>query len=140
MELTGKRALIPGSTGGIGSETARLMGAAGAEVVVSGRDAERGAATVRSITDSGGTARFVAGDLTELQTLRRLAEQAGAVDILVNNAAVFPGGPTVSQDIETFDTVLAANIRAPYFLPAALVPAMVAKGSGSVINVSSMAG
>src|ERR1700738_3271916 len=142
MELTGKRALITGSTGGIGSETARLMGTAGAEVVVSGRDAERGAATVRSITESGGTARVVAGGraLPDPDSLRRLAEQAGAVDILVNNAAIFPGGPTVSQDIETFDTVLAANIRAPYFLTAALVPAMVAKGSGSVINVSSMAG
>jgi NAD(P)-dependent dehydrogenase (short-subunit alcohol dehydrogenase family) len=139
MELTGKLALITGSTGGIGSESARLMAAAGAEVVVSGRDAERGAATVRSIVQSGGAARFVAADLTDPESLRRLAEQAGAVDILVNNAAVFPGAPTVSQDIETFDAALAANIRAPYFLTAALVPAMIAKGSGSVINVSSMA-
>ena len=139
MELTGKLALITGSTGGIGSESARLMAAAGAEVVVSGRDAERGAATVRSIVESGGSARFVAADLTDPDSLRRLAEQAGAVDILVNNAAVFPGAPTVSQDIETFDAALAANIRAPYFLTAALVPAMIAKGSGSVINVSSMA-
>jgi NAD(P)-dependent dehydrogenase (short-subunit alcohol dehydrogenase family) len=82
---------------------------------------------VRSIVESGGAARFVAADLTDPDALRRFAEQAGAVDILVNNAAVFPGAPTVSQDIETFDVVLAANIRAPYFLTAALVPAMIAK-------------
>jgi NAD(P)-dependent dehydrogenase (short-subunit alcohol dehydrogenase family) len=115
------------------------MAAAGAEVIVSGRNAERGAATVRAIVDGGGAARFVPADLADLTSLRRLAEEAGGVDILVNNAAIFPGGPTVSQDVESFDAVLAANIRAPYFLTAALAPGMVAKGSGSIINVSTMA-
>src|SRR5579862_2005104 len=115
MELTGKLALVTGSTGGIGSETARLLAELGAEVVVSGRDAERGAATVRSITESGGAARFVAADLADPASLRSLAEQAGAVDILVNNAALFPGAPTVAQDLESFDAVFAANVRAPYF-------------------------
>ncbi len=91
MELSDKVALVTGSTGGIGAETARLMAAAGAEVVVSGRNAERGAATVRSITDTGGKARFVAADLTDPAALRCLAEAAGPVDILVNNAAIFPG-------------------------------------------------
>jgi NAD(P)-dependent dehydrogenase (short-subunit alcohol dehydrogenase family) len=139
MELNNKLALVTGATGGIGSETARLLAAQGAEVVVSGRDAERGAATVRSITDAGGRARFVAADLTDLTSLRRLAETAGDVDVLVNNAAIFPGAPTVDQDVDTFDTAVAANIRAPYFLTAALAPAMVAKGAGSIVNVSTMA-
>ncbi|MEV6506867.1 SDR family oxidoreductase [Streptomyces sp. NPDC051642] len=138
MELSDKVALITGSTGGIGAETARLMAAAGAEVVVSGRNAERGAATVRSITDAGGRARFVAADLTDPAALRRLAEAAGPVDILVNNAAIFPGAPTVDQDPGTLDETLAANVRAPYLLTAALVPAMIAKGSGSIVNVSTM--
>jgi NAD(P)-dependent dehydrogenase (short-subunit alcohol dehydrogenase family) len=138
MELTDKTALITGATGGIGRATAVLLAEAGADIVVSGRNAERGAATVREIKERGGTARFVAADLTDLDSLRGLAEQAGAVDILVNNAAVFPGGPTVSQDAETFDAVLAANIRAPYFLTAALAPAMIARGSGSIVNISSM--
>lgn len=139
MELSDKVALITGSTGGIGAETARLMAAAGAEVIVSGRNAERGAATVRSILDAGGTARFVAADLTDPAALRHLAEEAGPVDILVNNAAIFPGAPTVDQDPDTLDQALAANVRAPYLLTAALVPAMIAKGSGSVVNVSTMA-
>ncbi|MGW1209066.1 SDR family NAD(P)-dependent oxidoreductase [Streptomyces sp. NPDC002499] len=139
MELSDKVALVTGSTGGIGAETARLMAAAGAEVVVSGRNAERGAETVRSITDAGGRARFVAADLTEPAALRRLAEEAGPVDILVNNAAIFPGAPTVDQDPDTLDLALAANVRAPYLLTAALVPAMIAKGSGSIVNVSTMA-
>ncbi|MFF4257890.1 SDR family NAD(P)-dependent oxidoreductase [Streptomyces sp. NPDC001663] len=139
MELSKKRALVTGATGGIGSETARLLAARGAEVVVSGRDAGRGAATVRSITDAGGRARFVAADLTDLASLRHLAEAVGDVDVLVNNAAIFPGAPTVDQDVDTFDTALAANFRAPYFLTAALAPAMVAKGTGTIVNVSTMA-
>ncbi|MDV9171874.1 SDR family oxidoreductase [Streptomyces sp. W16] len=139
MELSDKVALITGSTGGIGAETARLMAAAGAEVVVSGRDAGRGAATVRSITDAGGRARFVAADLTDPTAIRHLAEEAGDVDVLVNNAAIFPGAPTVDQDPGTLDEALAANVRAPYLLTAALVPAMIAKGSGSIVNVSTMA-
>ncbi|MFC1411937.1 SDR family NAD(P)-dependent oxidoreductase [Streptacidiphilus sp. N1-12] len=139
MELTGKIALVTGSTAGIAAETARLLAAAGAEVVVSGRSAERGAATVRTITDQGGLARFVAADLSDLDSLHHLAAEAGAVDILVNNAAIFPGAPTVAQDVASFDASLATNIRAPYFLTAALAPAMVAKGSGSIVNVSTMA-
>ncbi|MEU3248956.1 SDR family oxidoreductase [Streptomyces sp. NPDC006875] len=139
MELTGKVALITGSTGGIGSEAARLIAASGAHVVVSGRNPERGAATARAITETGGSARFVPAELTDLASVRRLAAEAGEVDILVNNAALFPGGPTTAQDVETFDAALAANIRAPYFLTAALAPGMVARGSGSIINVSTMA-
>lgn len=139
MELTGKLALITGSTGGIGRETAALMAASGATVVVTGRDQERGEQTVKEITGNGGTARFVAADLTDLDSLRRLADQAGAVDILVNNAGIFPGAATVAQDVASFDATLSANIRAPFFLTAALAPAMLARGSGAIINVSTMA-
>lgn len=139
MELTGKIALVTGSTSGIGSEAARLLAASGAHVIVTGRNAERGAATVKSISEAGDSARFVQADLTDLASLRHLAEEAGDVDILVNNAAIFPGGPTTSQDVETFDVALAANIRAPYFLTAALAPGMISRGSGSIVNVSTMA-
>lgn len=139
MELNGRTALVTGSTSGIGAEAARLLAAAGAEVLVSGRNTERGARTVQTITEQGGQARFVAADLTDLNSLRRLAAEAGAVDVLVNNAGVFPGAPTADQDVESFDVALAANIRAPYFLTAALAPGMVARGSGSIVNVSTMA-
>ena len=138
MELTGKLALITGSTGGIGRETAALMAASGATVVVTGRNEQRGAQTVKEITENGGAARFIAADLADLDSLRRLAAEAGDVDILVNNAGIFPGAPTVAQDVASFDATLAANIRAPFFLTAALAPAMLAKGSGAIINVSTM--
>jgi NAD(P)-dependent dehydrogenase (short-subunit alcohol dehydrogenase family) len=139
MELKNKVALITGATGGIGSEAARLLAAEGAEVIVTGRQAERGRATAQDITDSGGAARFVAADLADLASLRRLAAEAGDVDILVNNAAAFPIGPTLSVGPEAFDAGLAINIRAPYFLTAALVPGMIARGGGSIVNIATMA-
>ena len=139
VELTGKIALITGATGGIGGATARLFAERGAQVVGSGRDQQRGDALVKEITAAGGSARFVAADLTDVASLRRLAAAAGDVDILVNNAAVFPIAPTTEQEVDGLDQALAANIRAPYLLTAALVPAMVAKGAGSIVNVSTMA-
>ena len=139
MELDGKTALITGSTRGIGAETARLFAAEGAAVVVSGRDAERGEAVVGEIRQAGGRARFIAADLADLASLRGLAEAAGAVDVLVNNAGILPMAPTLDQDPESFDAALAANVRAPFFLTAALVPGMAARGAGSVVNVSTMA-
>ncbi|HZU55616.1 MAG TPA: SDR family oxidoreductase [Actinocrinis sp.] len=156
MELSGKTALVTGGTGGIGSETAKLLAAAGAQVVVTGRDTERGAAVVKAISENGGSARFVAADLTDPRSLWALAEAAGAVDILINNAAQLPMGPTIAQDTAftgagaapdatelfdaaSFDAAFAANVRAPYQLTAAFAPAMVAKGFGSIVNVSTMA-
>jgi NAD(P)-dependent dehydrogenase (short-subunit alcohol dehydrogenase family) len=148
MELTGKTALVTGSTGGIGSATAKLLAEAGAQVVVTGRDPERGNALVKAITHEGGAARFEAADLADPRSLRSLVEAVGHVDILVNNAAIFPMGPTIPAetaddgeafDTASFDAVFATNVRAPYLLTAALAPGMVARGSGAIVNISSMA-
>jgi NAD(P)-dependent dehydrogenase (short-subunit alcohol dehydrogenase family) len=132
-------ALVTGSTGGIGAATAALLAADGYDVVVSGRDIERGEAVVKQLTADGGNARFVAADLHDLDSLRALADAAGPVEILVNNAGMFPSGPLVSQDVESFDAAFALNVRAPYFLSAALVPGMIERGRGSIVNVSTMA-
>src|SRR3954469_7041635 len=83
MDLADKTALVTGSTSGIGREIALLLAEEGATVIVSGRNAEAGAETVRNILDKGGQARFVGADLTDLDSLRHLAEQAGDVDVLV---------------------------------------------------------
>src|SRR5580704_1548114 len=139
-ELEGLSALITGATSGIGQATAEELGRHGAEVVVHGRDAGRGAAVVDTITAEGGKARFVAADLSDPAQLDLLADQAGAVDVLVNNAGFSWFGPTAELDVATFDRLFAANVRAAYFLVAALAPKMAARGSGSIISLGSMAG
>ena len=139
-DLEGLGALVTGATSGIGRAAAEELGRHGAEVVVHGRDPARGATVVDTIAAEGGKARFVAADLTDPAQLDDLVGQAGAVDVLVNNAGFSWFGPTADLDVATFDRLFAANVRAPYFLVGALAPKMAARGSGSIINLASMAG
>jgi NAD(P)-dependent dehydrogenase (short-subunit alcohol dehydrogenase family) len=139
-DLEGLSALVTGATSGIGQAAAEELGRHGADVVVHGRDAVRGSAVVDTITAEGGKARFVAADLSDPAQVDDLAEQAGAVDVLVNNEGFSWFGPTADLDVATFDLLFAANVRAPYFLVAALAPKMAARGSGSIISLASMAG
>ena len=137
--LAGSTALVTGATSGIGREIALQLAARGAEVVVHGRSAERGAKTVREIQNTGGKARFVAADLATSDGVRRLAAEAGPVDILVNNAGIYRFGATADTDDPTFDEHVNVNLRAPYILVQQLVPGMVERGKGAVVNVSTVA-
>ncbi len=139
-DLEGISALVTGATSGIGKAAAEELGRHGAEVIVHGRNADRGSAVVDAITAEGGKARFVAADLSHPAGLEELVQQAGTVDVLVNNAGFSWFGPTAELDVATFDRLFAANVRAPYFLVAALAPKMAARRSGSIINLASMAG
>jgi NAD(P)-dependent dehydrogenase (short-subunit alcohol dehydrogenase family) len=139
-DLQDQTALVTGATSGIGRAIALHLARDGAEVVVHGRDAARGAETVEAITAAGGRARFVAADLGDPADLQRLVEAVGDVDVLVNNAGFSWFGPTADLDVATFDALFASDVRAPYFLVAAFAPRMAARGKGSIINVSSMVG
>jgi NAD(P)-dependent dehydrogenase (short-subunit alcohol dehydrogenase family) len=141
-ELTGKTALVTGSTSGIGQASANAIAALGARVIVSGRHPGRGEAAVTSIRRRGGDAHFVAADLTELASVRQLASDAlalghGHVDILVNNAGISVFTPLAGVDETEFDRQFDVNVKAMFFLTQALVPSMVERGGGVVVNLSS---
>ncbi|MDT5034668.1 MAG: hypothetical protein QOC94_4839 [Actinoplanes sp.] len=136
--LGGRIALVTGATSGIGRAAAVQLARQGADVIVHGRDADRGEQVVAEIVQAGGKARFIAADLSDPTEIRRLADEAGEVDVLVNNAGFSWFGPTADLDVATFDALFDSNVRAPYFLVAALAPRMAANGSGSIVNVASM--
>src|ERR1700723_2410850 len=95
--------LVTGATSGIGRATALRLARDGWEVVVHGRDAERGAEVAREIEAQGGRARFVAADLKDVAAVRNLVDEVGQVDVLVNNAGSSWFGPTADLDQATFD-------------------------------------
>jgi NAD(P)-dependent dehydrogenase (short-subunit alcohol dehydrogenase family) len=139
-DLYGLKALVTGATSGLGRAVALQLARDGADIVVHGRDATRGNQTVEAIQSQGGSAHFVAADLNDAASVTRLAKEAGDIDILVNNAGFAKWGPTETFEIASFDALFAANVRAPFFLVAAFAPGMVTRGTGSIINISSMAG
>src|SRR6202040_374743 len=101
--LEGQHALVTGATSGIGRAVALQLARDGAEVIVHGRDAARGAKTVQEIAAAGGTASFVAADLGDAADVQRLASDVGDVDILINNAGIALFGPTAEFDVSAFD-------------------------------------
>jgi NAD(P)-dependent dehydrogenase (short-subunit alcohol dehydrogenase family) len=141
--LHGRTALVTGATSNIGRAIAIAFGAEGASVVVSGRDARRGAEVVQTIAAAGGRASFVPALLDgSAHASRQLAtDAAGAfgapLDVLVNNAGIFPGDATAATDEATFDEVFAVNVKAPFFLTAAIAPQMAERGGGAIINLGS---
>jgi len=135
IELTGQTALVTGGTAGIGLACARLLAGAGATVLITGRNRERGEAAAAA---TGGDVRFIQADMADLASIAALVEHHPRVDILVNNAATFPGAMTVEQDVASFESTFDTNVRGTYFLVAGLVPGMLDRGYGSIVNVTSM--
>jgi NAD(P)-dependent dehydrogenase (short-subunit alcohol dehydrogenase family) len=141
--LEHKTSLVTGSTSNIGRAIALAFAAEGSHVIVSGRSADRGAEVVDRIRTAGGRADFVRADLDgSPKASHELAAEAigvlgGRIDVLVNNAGVFPRTTTATTDEATFDQVYGVNVKAPYFLTGAIAPAMAAAGQGTIINLGS---
>src|SRR5262245_45587356 len=136
-------ALITGGTSGIGRAAANKLAQQEIHVVIVGRNAQRGEQTVAQIRAAGGKADFISSDLHNASNTRDVARRAlelgnGRVDILINNAGVFPFGPTHEMTEETFESVYSLNVKAPYFLVAELAPLMAKQGKGTIVNVSTM--
>jgi NAD(P)-dependent dehydrogenase (short-subunit alcohol dehydrogenase family) len=133
-------ALVTGATSGIGRATALRLALDGWDVVVHGRNADRGADVVREIEAQGGRARFVAADLNDMTEVQNLVDEVGDVDVLVNNAGIAWFGPTADLDQTAFDDLFDGNVRSAYFLVAGIAPNMAERSTGSIISLASMAG
>ena len=144
MSTNSSTALITGGTSGIGRAVANKLVAVGIHIIVVGRDVERGKKTVAEIRAVGGKADFISSDLRGAESARELARKAielgnGHVDILINNAGIYPFGLTHEMTEEMFERVYSLNVKAPYFLVAELAPLMAKRGKGAIVNVSTMA-
>ncbi|MBN8615859.1 MAG: SDR family NAD(P)-dependent oxidoreductase, partial [Deltaproteobacteria bacterium] len=114
-----RRALVTGSTSGIGRATALALARDGFEVIVHGRDATRGEETVAAIREAGGVARLVLADLSDDADRARLADEAADVEVLVNNGGTSWSGPSADLVADRYDRLFDGNVRATYFLTAA---------------------
>jgi NAD(P)-dependent dehydrogenase (short-subunit alcohol dehydrogenase family) len=144
LGLQGSAVVVTGAGSGIGAAAARLLAAAGASVVLVGRRAELLSQTAGLIEQAGGRALCVPADLAEPASPGRVIEAAadafGGVDGLVNNAAVCRNFPVERWDVASFDEHWVTNVRAPYFLIQAALPALRRSPLKSVVNISSSSG
>ena len=139
--LDGRTALVTGASRGIGAAVALALDAAGARVAVSARSAADLESVAATLTHDP---VVLPADLADANAPTALADAAiaalGHVDVLVNNAATAARLDIVDTDAALIDEMLAVNVRAPLLLVAALVPAMIERGRGSIINLSSVSG
>ncbi|MBF4461548.1 MULTISPECIES: SDR family NAD(P)-dependent oxidoreductase [unclassified Rathayibacter] len=141
-DLTGKTALVTGSTSGIGRAIAENLASQGAHVIVVGRDTGRGAETVSAIAAAGGVAYFLRYDLSDTDKLGGLVldsvqlEEHGHIDILVNAAGIYPFAPSTELTAKQFDDIYTLNVKAPFLLTTALVSQMIDRGEGVIVNLS----
>ena len=143
MASTPAIALITGGTSGIGRAVAKKLAQLGVHVLVVGRNAERGEKTVDEIRAAGGKVDFISSDLRDALSARSVARRAaelgnGTVDILINNAGIYPFVPTHETTEEVFESVYSLNVKVPYFLVAELAPLMAKRGKGAIVNLSTM--
>ena len=139
--LANKTALVTGATSNIGRAIAIAFAAEGAHVAAAGRSQERGREVIGEIGAAGGRADFLAAHLDgSARASEGLAQEAarvlgGRIDVLVNSAGIYPGLSTAATGEAIFDEVYAVNVKAPFFLVAAIAPAMAEQGSGAIINL-----
>ncbi|MBQ0944609.1 SDR family oxidoreductase [Ideonella sp. 4Y16] len=141
FDLHGQTALVTGATQGLGWAIAQALAAHGARLLVSDRDAGACARAAAALQDRGHTAVPLPADLANAAQVTALCAQAGAVDVLVCNAGIQgPAGPLAAATDTDWQQVLDINLRAAARLSSGLIPAMAARGRGSVVLMSSIAG
>lgn len=142
FSLDGRVALVTGASSGIGRRMAITLAKAGADVVLTGRDAERLADALSEITKAGGCATIIIADFGDRDQVGRVAgaaaEPFGAPDILINGAGTNPRQSPDTVGWDAWNATLHLNLSVPFFLAQALVPGMRAKKGGNIINIASM--
>jgi NAD(P)-dependent dehydrogenase (short-subunit alcohol dehydrogenase family) len=145
FDLSGKVAVITGSSKGIGRAIAERLAEHGAKVVISSRKADACEAVARGIRDKGGEAAVIPCHIARKEELQKLADETvrlwGGIDVLVCNAAVNPYlGPAAGASDEVYERVMGANVRSNFWLTNMVLPQMAERGGGSIIIISSIGG
>lgn len=141
--LKGKVALVTGAGRGIGKAISLMLAQSGCRVILAARTREQLEAAAGEISARGGEALTIPADLTRDEDIQQLVETSrswGSVDILINNSGWGKRAPVVKGNIEDWDRTFRVNLRAPMILAKMLVPGMIAKGEGAVINIGSVSG
>jgi NADP-dependent 3-hydroxy acid dehydrogenase YdfG len=144
MNIEGKVIVITGASSGLGEAAARLLSDSGATVVLGARRADRLKTLVGELTAKGGKALAVATDVTDAAQVKNLVDTAvktyGRVDVIVNNAGLMPQSTLEKLRIDEWDRMIDVNIKGVLYGIAAVLPHMIPRKSGHIINVSSVAG
>lgn len=143
FSLNNQRVLVTGASRGLGAKIASLLAAAGADLVISGRD-PIGLENTRQVVERfGHRCHPVQADLSSIEETHRLADQAlelfSTIDVLVNNAGIVFVEDLLNTTLEHWEATQAVNLRAPYLLSQRLVPEMIKQRRGKIINISSVA-
>lgn len=135
MKLKGASVLVTGATGGIGHAIARRLRAEGADLVLTGRNAEVLAPLAAEVG-----ARSIVADLANADDVARLVTEAGRIDVLVANAALPGTGDLATMAVERIDANLDVNLRAPIMMARALIPQLAGRGTGHLVFIGSVSG
>jgi 3-oxoacyl-[acyl-carrier protein] reductase len=142
--LRNKSVIVTGATRGIGKGIARVFASKGAKVLIVGRDAQAGAATVAEIEKAGGTAKFFAGDVTTRAGAASIAAAAvaafGGIDVLCANAGIFPAAKLDTMTDAQWDEVFTVNVKGMFLTVQACLPELKKSGAGRIVITSSITG
>jgi 3-oxoacyl-[acyl-carrier protein] reductase len=140
-ELSNQVAIVTGGGTGIGQGVALALAKAGVKVVVCGRRMEPLAQTVTAIKKNSGQALAIQADVSQAKDVQQVVEATvdafGPVNILINNAGIGGGGYIHQHDIDTWDQIIAVNLRGPFLFARTVLPLMREQGNGHIINISS---
>ncbi len=142
FDLSGKRALITGATHGLGMAMAKGLGDAGATLIINGHTPSRMEEALAHFREAGydthGYLFDVTSELEVKAAIQKIEAEVGPIDILINNAGIIQRTPLVEMEVADFRHVLEVDLVSPFILAKSVVPGMIARGGGKIINICSM--